>query len=188
MLYNGPEYYALRSLPETNANFNDVVHTNTGSVVYGGYSYTNIPLLYDLERQMVATAWNDGESLFSLQNKKLSAFSVLGHNFIRLDSTVVGAPATGFYDVLYNGKVQVLAKHSKRLHIVKEFKSPDDRYEYHVRYYLKKGGKYYDINSRGDMVNILTGHDRELKKFISEHGIKFTEPDMVQLASYYDTF
>lgn len=185
-LYNGPGYAALRDL-KTNANFDDVTTTNNGSVVYNGYTYPNIPILFDIERQLVVTAWNDGESLFSLHSNKVSAFSLLGHNFIRIDSADNYSLASGFYDMLYNGKVQVLAKRTKRLHIMKELKSPDDSYEYYVHYYLKKGGKYYGISSRGDMVSTLVTHEKELKKFINQNSIQFTEADMVQLATYYDT-
>ncbi|MBE9664090.1 hypothetical protein [Mucilaginibacter myungsuensis] len=189
LLYNGPGYFFLRPELKTNPCLDDAKVLSPGSVVYYGYAYNNIPLMLDIERDLVITTWNDDESLMSLHSQKLSEFKLQGRHFIRIEADPANTttPAVGFYDVLHNGKVQLLAKRSKILHIMDVQKGPDDRYEYKVSYYLKKGGKYLSVSGRVDLISTLGDHEDELKKHLKTIRSDFAEADMAKLASYYDT-
>ena len=190
LLYNGPAYDPGRSI-KNNPNFKDTTAMNNGSVVYHGYVFKNIPLLYDIYQDIVASVWVDGESKYCFLSDKLSEFNLMGRHFIRLlpDSTGRKVLKGGFYDVVYSNKLQVLLKHVKIIHIAGTYAGPNDFYETHTYYYLKKGMFYYEVSGEADMLSVLKDREGELNKYIKDSKIKFgKEPEvaMILLASYYD--
>ena len=190
LLYNGPAYDPGR-LIKNNPNYKDTAEANPGSIVYYGFAYKNIPLLYDIYQDVVASVWVDGESKYSFLTDKVSEFNLMGHHFIRLSPDSAGRKVLkgGFYDDVYTNKLQVLVKQVKIVHVTGAFVGPTDFYETHTYYYLKKGGLYYEISGEGDLLSVLKDHENELKKYIKDNKIKFSnEPEqaMVLLAGYYD--
>jgi len=57
-------------------------------------------------------------------------------------------------------------------------------------YYLKKGGVYYEVNSRGKFLDVLQDKKKELKKYLKDNNISYgdnPELAMAALATYYDS-
>lgn len=191
-LYNGPVYDLGKRVIQGNPNFLDTTLADKqGSVVYYGFLYKDVPLTYDIRNDMLVTTLYDDVSRYCLINGMVSEFTIFSHRFIRLnpDTTSNKVIKPGFYDEVYNGKLQVLVKPTKFIHVARGVMSPDDYYESKTYYYLKKNGIYHAIASEGDMLDILADHKKELKKYIRDNRIKFKEGPadvMFMLAAYYD--
>ena len=134
-------------------------------------------------------------TMFSLVSDRVHDFSLPNHHFVRVvaDSSSAGnqVVSTGFYEQLYGGKVEVLAKRTKNLQsgvdasasvIVGYFLSNN-------QYYLRKGNTYYSISSQSSFLNVLKDKKSQLQQYIRDNNIKFKqdrEAAMVKIASYYD--
>lgn len=191
-LYNGPAYDLGKRIIQGNPNFLDTtVADRQGSVIYYGYLYKDIPLTYDIRNDLLVTVLHDDVSRFCLLNEHVSEFTIFSHHFIRLnlDTTSSKVIKPGFYDQIYKGKLEVLVKPVKIIHVVKGIMSPEDYYEPKTYYFLRKDGIHHAIASEGDMLDILADHKKELKKYISANKIKFRQGPadaMFMLATYYD--
>lgn len=186
-LYNGTSYSLYDPNIKGSAYFRDSTSTDKGSLIYYGVTYTNIPLFYDLNKDLLVSFRFDGFSRFAFLNEKVSEFNLNDHHFINLDPDSLARRVVkpGFYDELYVNKLQVLARREKDI----EQQKLDMTFIYRVHYYLKKGDHYYSIDGEGDLINVLKDHKKELKQYIKDNKIKFgkdPEKALVMLATYYD--
>lgn len=190
-LYNGADYDLGARIIKGNPNYQDTTVTLIGSLVYYGFTYTNVPLLYNINRDLLVSTLYDGYTKYSLTTDKVSEFNLLDTRFIRLapDSISKKVVKPGFYASLYKDKLQVLVKYTKIIHVVSPLMGPDDYYEPKTFYYLKKNDRYYQISGESDILTILQDHKKELQKYIKDNKLKFKngpEQAMVMLATYYD--
>ena len=190
-LYNGPNYDIGTRIVKGSPNFMDTLALDMGSVVYYGFKYIDVPLIYNIHDDLLVSVRPDGFTRFTFLPDRLTEFTLLNHRFIRLDpdSAERRVVKPGFYDNLYDDKIQVLAKRTKNIHVENSLLSVDDYYEPKMYYYLKKAGRYYSIGSEGDFLDVLKDRKKELKKYIKDNKIKFRkqpEDAMVMLATYYD--
>ncbi|MBS1664444.1 MAG: hypothetical protein JST68_25590 [Bacteroidetes bacterium] len=144
----------------------------SGSLTYDGVLYPQVPLYYDLEKDIVVIPDKKNSAQIRLLSEKLSSFTVDGHTFIHLlpDSTEKDAPAEGFYELLYKGKATALARHKKQ---VQSFGKPEDnltRYQQYDSWYLERDGKYYTIRNQRDLTNTL---GKNLKDYLKKNNISF---------------
>src|SRR5882762_9573262 len=115
-LLNGVQY------KEHNANFDDVGHPYfesddwvEGSVNYDGELYEDVAILYDLVSEKVVIEHPYAGIKLELISEKIDYFSLPGHRFVRLDADTMknSSIRTGFYDVLYDGRVKFYVKRHK---------------------------------------------------------------------------
>jgi hypothetical protein len=118
-------------------------------------------------------------------------FTLLNHT-VRAHRCRLGAAgrgAHGFYDQLYDGHVQVLAKRVKLIHeqitsgrVQRSFYGRD-------RHFIRKGGQFYPVKRKGSILRVFDDRKKELQKFLREQKIRYKqdpEAAMVQLARQYD--
>lgn len=191
-LYNGPSYEFFKVKTDNSAFFQDVTSFGKGSVIYNGYRYDNIPLLYDIYNDLVVSIYHNGFSKYSLISERLSEFYLNNHHFVYLQGNSNGAKTPlkgGFFDLIYDGKLQVLVKRSK---ILQETIGSSEIRNYFILkadYYLKKDGVYYPISKERSFLNHFKDQKSEFKKQLNIAGIKFkNDPEraMIILADYYD--
>ena len=189
-LYNGPAYIPYKFRGKTNANFKDSTSFSNGIVNYDGVIYTNVPLFYDLNRQLLVSRLLNWVSAYSLLNDRVAEFDLFDHHFVRILADDKNKDiVTGFYDELYRNKLQLLVRRTKSIQdelgsgkIENVFISKND-------HFLKKGNVYYNVNSQGKFFDALKDKKKELKQYLKDNKIKFGDnPDqaMVLLAGYYD--
>ena len=77
-----------------------------GSLTYDGTFFPDVPLSYDLEKDLVVIPDKHNILKIQLISEKLLYFTIGDHRFIHLrpNNSEVNAPAEGFYEVLYEGK------------------------------------------------------------------------------------
>ena len=189
-LYNGPAFIPYKFISKTNANFNDTTSFNNGKVNYDGIVYTNAPLMYDLNKDLLLSHLHDGATVYSLVSEKVYEFNLFNHHFVRIIADTVNKQlATGFYDELYNSKLRLLVHRTKKINdeinqqkVIYSFIPSND-------YYLKKGMTYYEVNSLSKFLDVLKDRKKELKQYIKDNKIRFRddpEKAMLILATNYD--
>jgi hypothetical protein len=186
-LYNGAEYFVYDS-GEKEHQFFESEDWEESMLEYDGQFYRSIPLLYDIFKDEVIIDHWAGLGKVKLQNEKLSSFSLLNHRFIRLTQESSGLQ-TGFYDLLYEGKTQFVARRAKdRQESVSQ--SGVEVHFYPIqRYYILKDSKYQEVTNKASVLRLMKDHQKEIKKFLRENGIYFRadrESAIAKMTAYYD--
>lgn len=194
-LYSGFAYKMVAINSPGNAYFKDSTHVTNGNVTYGGILYRNIPLLYDIYKDLLVSRTENGLFLYSLINEQVDNFDLLDHHFINLRTAdTENVVAAGYYDELYaNNQIQLLVKRKKNFQ--EDFHGPrEGKISFNAlisdKYYLKKDNLYYKVGSSSSFINVLSDKKSELKRYLKDNNIKYkTDPEraMILLAKYYNS-
>jgi len=186
-LYNGPAYVGYGFASKTNANFNDTTAFGIGAVRYDGMAYLNVPLRFDMYRDILVSRVSHGELAYCLVSEKVTSFDLFNHHFIMLGADSVGKDMDpGFYDDLYDKKIKVVARRTK---FIQQISAIEQTFIRKNAYFLKKGNTWYSVNSQGKFLDALKDKEKELKQYLKDSKIKFgdsPEEAMIMLAAYYD--
>lgn len=189
MLFNGPAYLSYGSSVDGSAYFQDLDFSN-GSVIYDGFRYNNVPLLYDLYLDKVVSVLYGKSTQFSLVSEKVSDFYINHHHFVYIDVTAAkNTPIeSGFFDLIYTGKLKILVKRVKKLQFTVNAETPY-YFKPKTTYYLERDNKYYEFDNESSFLSLFKEKKNELKRHLAERKIKFkNDPEraMVIMATYYE--
>ncbi|MCI1188566.1 hypothetical protein MON38_14140 [Hymenobacter sp. DH14] len=192
-LYNGPEYadYSRRYNARIGHQFFLAPDRQPGSVDYNGHYFPNIQLAYDVVRDQVVVPVADSPLTLRLVDEHVRAFDIGSHHFVRVvaDSSTGPDVRTGYYEVMVDSCVQVVAKRSKRLHEQLKDRVTDVEFVVTDRYFIRKAGVYYPVTSKATAVRVFADHSREVQQFIREQALSFgkeqLDASLVRLARYY---
>ena len=193
-LYSGPEYadYTRKYHKLTGQPFFLKPEMMPGTANYNDREFANVRLQYDLVLDQVVLSQPGNPLRLRFIDEKVRTFSVDGHRFVRLvaDSANADIIRTGYYELLADGPVQVLAKRSKTMyeHLNKPY--IDVSFTETNRLYMQKGGRYYAVRSKGGALRLFADHSKELQQYLKEHRLGFgkaaREASVVELARYYN--
>ncbi len=185
-LYNGLEY-AFDDIQIRGHPFLDRKLFLRNTIVYDGFTYTDIEIMYDVYRDQLVMAHEDEYGAFAriaLYSERVNGFTYQDRTFIRLSEVSAGI---GFYEILYQGELQVLAKRMKKTR-----PSKDELYQYEFHssdiYFIRKGLFYHQVKSRGDVYAVFGEEKKALKTYAKKndiHKMKF-ELFMKAIAESYD--
>ncbi|WP_316784097.1 hypothetical protein [Pedobacter frigiditerrae] len=188
-LFNGPTYYTYGNGVEGSAIFLDTVFVK-GTIFYEGVKYTEVPLMYDLYIDKLVSVV-DGNA-YSLITEKVSEFEVAKHhfryfNFENSASKISLEP--GFFEVLYDGKIKVIAKHTEKLGFSTKSDIP---YYFKPKtvYLLEKDNQYYKFSDENSLINLLDKNKKEMKKQLQEASVRFKDDPIkviLLIAKYHDS-
>lgn len=191
-LYNGSEYVLYDPVIKNNPNFHDHTDWRTGAVNFDGFNYSNVPLIYDLYKDLLVALLYNNFSRYVFQNGKVASFDMDGHHFVYISTDTANTPGftSGYYDQLYAGKTQVLARYAKSI----QNRSSGTEIETYftktsTQLFLKKEGKYVAVNSEGELLDALKDHKKEVQQYLRSNSLKFKkapEDELVKSASFYD--
>ncbi len=190
-LYSGSEYKSSPTKDDQHPFFiyDDWVF---GSVLYHGHRYSNIPLLYDIMTDALVTENYYNAQEIVLVREKVEAFTLgtLEFKKLREDDYNGSIPSTGYYEVIYDGPTQVIAKHLK----VQENRIESQRViiEYNDvdRYYVLKHGRFFPVRGKRSLLKVLGDQKPALRQFTRKHGLFFRNDRpgfLKKVASHYDT-
>ncbi len=190
-LYNGVEYkgYVEHSSDQGHAYFlsNDWAD---GSIEYDGGQYNNVALMYDLITDKVILEQPYSYFKLELISEKVKSFSLSGHTFIRLGENKSDSSIhSGFYDLLYNGKVKVLEKHRKHINQKTDLREVRVEYPAINKLFIYKNGQFFTVKTKSSVLKVFKDRKKELKKYISKNKIDFRndrEHAMARVAKFYD--
>lgn len=190
-LYIGSEYAGYDNRVIGNPFF-DTATAQNGSIYYNGTFYRKVPMLYDILNDDILVNRYNQYYFIRLAKEKIGYFSILTHNFIRIvpDSNNKALPRAGFYDVVYNGKTEVLVKREKTIKddqpITYELIS---RYIQHNSFFVKIQNTYFEVSTKKSLFKIFDSKYREIRSYLKKNKIKFRkQPELaiIKAAQYYD--
>lgn len=194
-LYSGPEYldYAKAYHARTGHQYFLSSEKQPGSVVYNQHTFSNIVLSYDVVLDQVVVSPPQSPLTLRLINEKVMGFTIGSHRFTRLvaDSASRSVVRTGYYEVLLDSTVQVLARRSKRKQ--ERINQPfiDVEFTPFDKLFIQKAGRYYPVASKSSAMHLFADHSKQMQKYLQEHKLRFNkeqrEASIVQLATYYSS-
>jgi hypothetical protein len=189
-VYNGESYIFYTVKMEGSPYFITGDFSN-GWVSYKGRKYDSLKLLYDITRNQLVTLYPDEISFIIVQNQFVDSFSLLGHTFISLqEDHKQNLYNSGFFDLLYNGKVRFLGKYDETLLTVIEGDELVTRFIKHNRFYVHKNGLYYLVSNKRDAYRVFGDKLHELKRMMRRNHIKLRrknfETAMIKVTTFYD--
>ncbi|MEO6851130.1 MAG: hypothetical protein ABI203_05110, partial [Mucilaginibacter sp.] len=172
-LYNGPEYYFYNPIElKGSAYFLDATFT-PGNVFYDGAEYSGAPLLYDLYTDQLVSILYNHFSKYVLLNPWVQNFDLSGHHFINIDADTLSKNElikTGYYDELYHGRSQVLAKRYKTIKTYSTTTGTAEAYSLFSAakedLFIKKDNVYYKADSEGQLLSVLKDKKKLLQQYI----------------------
>ncbi len=190
--YNGKQYAGYPfSFKEGHPYFLTEDYS-TGSLVYDNILYPDLQLLYDELSDIVI--FQNKDRRIALINERIAAFSILNNYFIRIvvaDSDHASPFNTGFYNVLYDGKTQVLKKEVKKM--LDEAKSTIEGVFHYILiknlYYIKKEGRFYSIKNKKALYSLFADRKKEIQHFIKSNHLSFRkgkETLLIKVSAWYD--
>lgn len=189
-LYNGQRYHIYDSRSKDHQFF-ELEDWRDGSISYDGQSFDSIPMLYDIVKDKVIIKYLTRSGLIQLQSERVKEFSYINHRFIRIEENKEAGIelSTGFYDLLYDGKTQVLARRMKQRQEQIENNRVNVYFLPKTFFYIKKDGIYHPIHSKRAAFNVFEDQKKVLKKHLRDQRIKYRkakENAIVQMAIKYD--
>lgn len=190
-LYNGKEY------KEYPYQFNEghpyflSGNWSKGTLSYDGKVYEEVPMLYDVVQDELVILHFDNRSKISLIKEKISAFSLLAHSFVNIQTKNINSSTIteGFYDLLYQGKTSLFAKRTKNIQTFYRQSVSEIKILKKDHYYLLKKNIYYHVSSRRTFLHQLTDKRKEIQQYIKKNRLNFkkdAEKSMVKILVYYD--
>jgi hypothetical protein len=192
-LYNGPEYvdYAKRYHARIGHQYFLTDEQQPGSVYYNNHYFPNLLLSYDVVFDQLLIQHATSPFMLRFVDKDMRSFTINEHYFIRIeaDSTAPTAFRTGYYEVLVDSTVQLLAKRAKRRQERINQRQVDIEFTLTDRLFIKKDGIYYPIKSKSSVTRLFADHSKDVQQYIKDNKLKFRkaqrEADIVQLTRYY---
>ena len=193
-LYNGHEQLPYDPNIKGNALFPyDEQSWEPGEVTYDGIHYKNVPMMYDIYKDALVVLLYNKFSMYILLKNKVHDFSFASHQFINLDADSIANDksgiTSGYYDQLYNGKIEVLAKRVKTIQNTSNSVATEAFFTTKNEYYLRKGNTYYRIGSKSAILNVLKDKKNALQQYLKNNNIRYKDnPDdaMAKIGAYYD--
>jgi len=192
-LYNGPEYldYAKRYKVQTGHQFFLTSDKQNGSVYYNDHYFTGLQLLYDVVYDQIVLQHATSPLSLKLVNENVRDFTIAGHRFVRLvtDSTASPLIRTGFYEVLVDSTIQLIAKRAKQIEEKVEQNNVNAIFTPIDKLFIRKAGVYYAVSKKRPLLRLFADHSKEVQKYIQDNKLKFKkarrEDTIIRLTRYY---
>ncbi|HTI08647.1 MAG TPA: hypothetical protein VL832_08825 [Puia sp.] len=180
-IFNGTEHLVSDANFRGFSYFQSATATK-GFVLYDELPYKDMDLLYDLMTDQLVLQ-DKAQYLITLRTDKVGSFTLFGHQFIH---TPLGP---GFYDMLYSGRLTILAKRTKVIEktidageITRTVVSKD-------YYYALLNDKYYPLPNESRLLDLLADKKRECRLYLRTNKIKYNkdpEQAIISIAGYYN--
>lgn len=146
----------------------------TGNVTYNNQQYFDIPLKYDLYKDiLVYKPENSGIISINLIHDRVTSFRINNRNFILINSLLfpLSPIKTGYYEENVSGKnfTFYIRHHRDKREVLKGasvFNEFDDNYEY----FIKRDGAFNKISSKKDLIKLFPEQKRKINDFYSASG------------------
>ncbi|MGI4833023.1 MAG: hypothetical protein ACRYFK_06125 [Janthinobacterium lividum] len=193
VLYDGAEYVDY-TVPGTRGHqFFGGPEAQTGSVVYRSGTFANLPLRYDLVRDQPILLYPGQAVAIMLVPEKVASFTLGTHRFVRVvgDSLTAGALPTGFYELLADGPVRLLARHSKR--VLQAIISQTLTLEYRQTdaLYVRTATATAEVSNLKKLLELLPSHQDEVQRYARQQQLSFAPAGRAESAErllrYYYT-
>jgi len=161
--YEGHPYYQSRTFGEGMLSINKI-------------TYTEVPLLYDENADMVVTFHPIYRQKILIKPEKIEEFQLedgsVFRRFERKDH--YSNHKNGFYRILKDGEIKVVLKHYKYTEPTNEIGKYTHRYEAQKQYFYLFNGDFVPINKKNQAIKNLGLSKREVKKGMKSQSLYFS--------------
>lgn len=185
-LYNGSQYKQPVEAEDQHPFFisEDWLH---GKLLYNRQKYDSVPLLYDITSDQVITENYYNGTEMVLVPEKINQFEIAGNTFINLRHRSL--PKNGFYQLIYNGTSQVVARRQKIIREKIASRTIYYSFDEKSRYFIYKNNSYFPVRTKGSVLKIFKDEKPALETFINKNKINFKsspETALREIANHYD--
>ena len=189
-IYNGYEYMTPDSRIKGSPYF-FTFNLFPGNITYDSSFYQDIPMLYDLVRDLIVIKQLNQNFKISLISEKVSSFTFQNHDFIRVNQdSVYGVDmVTGFYERAYTGKSAVLIKRKKIIFETIEYSTSSNQYKVQDVYYVAFNGKYVVVTNKKSVLKLFNSKKSQIKSYLRKNKLDFKsdfEKTLIATSRYYD--
>jgi hypothetical protein len=188
-LYNGREYVEYSATINVGHPFYQTTEFAKGMIIYEGMQFNDAMILYDIIKDKVIIRHFNKIFRIDLPVEKIQEFHFLDHHFIRLYPDSTGLVEEGFYDKMYDGKIQLFIKRKK---LLAEERSGTDLLtvaEQKDIFYIKKEEMYHPVKTFKGLLNVFGNRSDAVRQHLRKNGIKFRkarETAVLMAVQYYD--
>lgn len=190
-LYNGGSYNEYPFKFQDGDPYFNMPDVTRGTVLYDGVQYDSVLMRYnEITDELVVNYY---AYRIQLLKPKIENFYLFNTNFIQItkDSSSKNLVGSGFYQLLYNGKISLLKKEIKSIQqntsTGVDLQNFVDEKDY---YYIKREGTYYPVKHKKSFFAVLNDKKREVKEFMRSNGLNFKrdrERTISKTVAYYDS-
>jgi hypothetical protein len=160
-----------------------------GYILYDQVLYENVNLIYDEAADLVVL--QDSSHKIELITEKLEAFGIANNHFqylIKKDANSNALLNTGYYQILVDNKTSLFTKETKK--IAEKIVSNELSYTIGTSnyYYIKKEGRFYEINSKKGFFKILKDKEKELKHYAKAQHLNYRKDKNYALSNIVEYY
>ncbi len=182
-LYNGRAYSEYRQVAEEHPYlFLDWVE---GTICYAGKVFEDVPMMYDLSSDELITEHSSGAKI-ALQSERVSFIVFKKHRYEFIKAIEL---RQGFYEILYAGKIKLVARREKTKseRIISGVLNVE--FEEHVKYFVMISNQFTHFSNKKSLIKILSGDNTEIKKRLTGERLDFKnhkESSFTELVRIFD--
>ncbi len=182
LIYMAPEYARLGSNAKGHPFYDEKHEFNIGSVDFGDVYYEGLNIGYDIFSDKLILIPTDQSITLEVQNEKVNRFAFNQHVFIRLvkDSLHQTLPITGYYELLLDGKYQVLARHTKKIEYplkAEDYRDTKASFVGYSRFFIAMNNTFYEVKHQRNLFDLFPEEKNEIRQWMQQSPISFrTDP------------
>lgn len=182
-LYDGKEYLNYAPSLAKGHPFLIEREFNKGKIVYKGKVYENVPVLYDLVTDQLVLLHYDNFNRIQLFKPYIASFEIEGMQFIHLKE--IKSP--GFYQLLHQGNITLLAKKKKILKENVEQRKVQREVSDANSFHIMNNGELTEVRRLKTLLNAMGDKRNEVQQWVKKNKkIKNKEILFKAVAAYYD--
>ncbi|TPG63539.1 hypothetical protein [Hymenobacter nivis] len=185
VLYDGPEYVDYTTPGTRGHQFFGGPAPQAGTVQYRGGAFDNVLMRYDLLRDQPVLLYPGEGATVALVAGKVAGFTLGPHRFVRVaggDSLAAGALPAGFYELLVDGPVRLLARHRKQVQRVTISQNLAQEYQQTDQLFGRSATAAAELTSLKKLLALLPTHQAEVQRYARQQGLKFSSAERVASA------
>jgi hypothetical protein len=188
-LYNGTEYTGYPFSFTEGSPFFQRGQAQKSSIIYDQVEFRNIGLMYDDLSDRVIM--QDENHRIQLSNDRISRFTIGNLEFIRFvrDSLNTTMPESGFYNILYEGKLVVWKKEIKTIRQIYSYSETTRSIDSKTNYYFKKNDRWFRITSQKELLKVFPDRKNDIHHYIKSNKLSYKKDAdnlLIKVAVFYD--
>ena len=186
-IYTGADYREDPRITDAQHPYYFSKDWTLGSILYFNKTFFKVPLLFNIATGQVITGNFLTSKKMHLITEKIKSFSIHSHTFIRIQS--VPGLTDGFYDLLYDGRTQLLASRKKIMEEKIEANALHISFNEKSNYFIKINDRYYTVKNKSSFLSLMGNKKEELKKWAKSNHLKFRKNEdnfLVRNLEYFD--
>ena len=150
-----------------------------GTLVYDDQRYNNIWLYYDLSIDQVLVENYNFANTIQLVKERVHEFTLENHRFVNL---MYLSNEPGFYEVLYEGKTKVYARHSKSFQSEIRFGELVNKFVKKTSYYILKENEFIPVSNKASVLQVFSDRKKEVNQAFRKYNLSFSDNKVQSLA------